>query len=77
MDAQAPDCHRPTQHREGAGFAVAVLAPGWWIDRRHRVATRMSGSAEERRHFLLQEMLQLGLDLATCPLLQRVVTRGA
>jgi hypothetical protein len=37
----------------------------------------VSGSPEERGHFLLQELLQLSLNLPSRPLLQHVVTHVA
>jgi hypothetical protein len=76
-DPRAPHRHRPTHHRERARFAVAVSAPRWRIDGRHRSPAFVPDSAEERGHFLLQELLQLGLDLPSRPLLQRVITHRA
>lgn len=56
-DARAPYRHRPIHHRERTGVAVAVAAPGWGIDRRHRAPALVSGAAEEGGHFLLQQLL--------------------
>jgi hypothetical protein len=62
--------HRPIQHRKGARFPVAVSAPGRRIDRRDLAPALMPGSTEERGHFLFQELLQLGLNPSSRPLLQ-------